>query len=158
MRGLPRQFLTVALIALLALPAAADAKKPKRHPVSVDAEFSFTGLTEYKLDSSGTSLTCPDNPNPYKFEDHVRAHRVGHGLARRGHAPWKAPEEGDPVGRAAPRRVHVVDQRRGNWPWPFFLPCSWLSSGLVWHYAGHVVGRGNRPLGFSKKPVPSVGG
>src|SRR4051812_24586785 len=74
MRGLPRRFLTIALIALLAVPAAADAKNPKRHPVSVDVEFSFTGLTEYKLDSSGTSLTCPDDPNPYKFEDHVRAH------------------------------------------------------------------------------------
>src|SRR3954468_5572936 len=65
----------LAAVALLcvAIPTAATAK-PKRHPVSVDVEFSFTGLIEFKQDTTGSSLTCPDSPDPYQYEDHVRAH------------------------------------------------------------------------------------
>lgn len=72
-----RQRIVLALIAVLAVgvvPATAVAKKPKRVPVSVDAEFSFTGLIEYQKDVTGTTLTCPDSSEPYQYEDHVKAH------------------------------------------------------------------------------------
>src|SRR4051794_22413929 len=73
-RGAARQIVILALIALAAVPAAADAKPKKRHPVSVDVEFSFTGLAEYKHDMDGTTLTCPDSSEPYRYDDQVRAH------------------------------------------------------------------------------------
>jgi hypothetical protein len=71
-----RRLATVlAAIAVLcvAIPTAATAK-PKRHPVSVDVEFSFTGLAEFKQDTEGTTLTCPDSSEPYRYDDHIRAH------------------------------------------------------------------------------------
>src|SRR4051794_14016717 len=64
----------IAAIALIALlPATASAKK-HREARSVDSEFSLTGLALYRQDTNGTALTCPDSTEPYKFEDHVRAH------------------------------------------------------------------------------------
>lgn len=63
----------LAALLLLAPVASASSRKHKRTPVAVEAEFSFTGLTEYSRDVTGTRQTCPDVDH-YDIEDHVRAH------------------------------------------------------------------------------------